>query len=55
MEPSEVQQFPERLTYNPISYDSSLLSAEMREIEATIGDEHSAIPLPRGPGLSRWW
>lgn len=49
MEPEEVQRYPARLAYNPISYDPSLLSAEMREIEVAIGDEHSAISVQRGP------
>jgi hypothetical protein len=49
MEPPEVQHYPERLAYNPLSYDPSLLSTEMREIEIAIGDEHSVIPVQRGP------
>jgi hypothetical protein len=49
MEPPEVQKPPERLVYQPISYDPGLLSTELRELETAIGDEHSAIPVQRGP------
>ncbi|MBN1312493.1 MAG: hypothetical protein JXB30_13845 [Anaerolineae bacterium] len=48
MEPEEVQQYPERLAYTPISYDPNLLMSDLLELEAEIGDEHTAIPVKRG-------
>ena len=49
MEPKEVQQYPERLAYTPISYDPSLLTPELLDLETEIGDEHTAVPIQRGP------
>jgi hypothetical protein len=49
MEPREVQEYPARLAYAPISYDPNLLTPELRELETEIGDEHTAISIPRGP------
>ncbi|MBN1428757.1 MAG: hypothetical protein JXB07_10250 [Anaerolineae bacterium] len=48
MEPREVQQYPERLAYTPISYDTGLLTPELLELEAEIGDEHTEVVVPRG-------
>jgi hypothetical protein len=49
MEPVEVQQYPQRLDYNPVDYDPDVLTSELLELEAEIGDEHTAIPVKRGP------
>lgn len=48
LEPPEVQKPPPRLAYTPISSDPTLLTAELRDLEAEIGDEHSDLPPPRG-------
>lgn len=49
MEPEEVRNPPARLAYDPIPYDPSLLTPELKELELQIGDEHSHIPHQRGP------
>ncbi len=46
MEPAGVQSPPERLQYTPISSDPTLLTDELRQLEAEIGDEHSDLPAP---------
>lgn len=49
MEPEEVRVTPPRLTYEPISFDPSHLTEELRTLVRQIGDEHSDIPYRRGP------
>ena len=43
-EPPEVSKIPERLVYQPVPYDASVLNAEMRAMEAEIDDEYSNLP-----------
>jgi len=43
-EPPEVTKIPERLIYQPVTYDASLLNADMRAMEAEIDDEYSDLP-----------
>jgi len=45
MEPPEVRTPPPALHYTPIDYDPSLLTEEMRALEAEIDDEYSPIEL----------
>jgi hypothetical protein len=49
MEPTEVLTPPPRLAYTPIAYDRESLPVELQELEIEIGDEHSDIPIRRGP------
>lgn len=49
MEPPEVNTPPPRLAYDPLPYDPHMLTTELRELELQIEDEHSQIPLQRGP------
>lgn len=48
MEPDEVRHPPERLDYEPLDYDPTTLTPELRELELEIEDEHSDIPVKRG-------
>lgn len=43
LEPKEVLNTPQILQYTPIDYDKSLLSEELRALEAEIDDERSAL------------
>ncbi len=49
MEPDEVRNIPDRLEYVSLPDDPDLLTEEMKELELQIGDEHSDIPVRRGP------
>ncbi len=50
LEPPEVQQIAPRLEYQPIDYDASRLTPELRELEIELGDEFSELPpLPKPP------
>ena len=44
LEPPEITDIPPRLRYEPISYDRTLLTAEMLVLEEDIDDEHSPLP-----------
>ena len=44
MEPDSVQTPPERLVYQPITYDRSLLSPQQLALEAELDDEWSDLP-----------
>ncbi len=44
MEPESVQTPPERLVYQPITYDRSLLSPQQLALEAELDDEWSDLP-----------
>ena len=46
MEPAEVQTTPERLVYDPIPYNSDLLSEDALTLEGEIGDEFSPLDEP---------
>ncbi len=46
MEPEDVQETPARLRYQPIDYDRSLLSPQLRALELELDDEWSAIDPP---------
>lgn len=48
MEPEGVRTPPERLSYEPVAYDPSVLTPELAELELEIADELSDIVLPRG-------
>lgn len=45
LEPAEVTRTPERLIYNEIPYDPSVLTPELRAIEAELDDEYSDLPV----------
>lgn len=47
LEPPDVQQTPAMLRYTTIEYDKSILSTELLEMEAEIGDEHSILDPSR--------
>lgn len=49
MEPDAVQTTPERLVYQPVNYDRSLLSAQQIALESELDDEWSDLP-PTAPG-----
>jgi hypothetical protein len=46
LEPTEVQETPEILTYDPIPYSRELLSPELLALEAEINDELSPLEEP---------
>ncbi|MEZ0396913.1 MAG: hypothetical protein ABWK53_10865 [Anaerolineales bacterium] len=46
LEPPDVQQVPAFLRYLPLEYDTSLLTEEMRALEANLDDELSDIEPP---------
>ena len=48
--PRMVRQVPSILQYQPIEYDRSLLTKEMRQLEYDLDDEHSPISSPRPAG-----
>jgi hypothetical protein len=45
LEPEAVRQIPPMLVYTPIPYEASLLTADMRELEAEIDDEFSDLSV----------
>jgi hypothetical protein len=47
LEPEAVQTPPERLEYAPLSSDETLLTADMKDLERQIGDEHSTSAFHR--------
>lgn len=48
LEPEEVKQVPERLVYDPISYDRALLTPQLRLLERELDDEWSEIKSDSG-------
>lgn len=48
LEPEAVKQIPERLVYDPISYDRSLLTPQLRLLERELDDEWSEIKTDSG-------
>ncbi len=44
MEPEEVNAVPERLMYQPVSYDVNVITEEFRQLEIEIGDALSRLP-----------
>jgi hypothetical protein len=49
LEPDDVQRTPPRLQYRPVDTEQvDLLTPELRDLEAEIGDEHSDLPVEKG-------
>ena len=48
LEPDEVKNTPERLVYDPISYDHALLSPQLKLLERELDDEWSEIEPDSG-------
>jgi hypothetical protein len=49
LEPHEVVTPPKWLAYTPFPYNADAFNLELRDIELEIGDEHSHVPISRGP------
>lgn len=46
LEPADVQNPPDRLTYEPIPYNADLVRGELLALEREIDDEFSDLPIP---------